>query len=389
MSILKVLGMLFVVVCAVSLWVLEPISLNPFSTQSYLISSDSSLYNCSPSQTNDVDILITETVSSKKLLGVSTGFFSKKCGSYLASVGFSNKSDRLTLDYRTPVRIASIAKPMTAVAIMQLVEQGAVDLDQAVSQYLPQVKGTPLEQATIRQLLNHSSGIAHYASPLASMSFTNYPTLIDATKTFINKPLAHAPGTAFKYSSYGYTVLGALIEEVSKLSYEQYMRENIWSKAGMVDTSVERFGRQVDSSKLYIKVSSKFIRSPVTDLSIIASAGGIQSTANDLLMFGRAIIDNRLISRDSLEQMIDVNEALSERIGDDPYGLGWAVLKDRNQNRLIAHSGNQFGASSFLSIDLERAFVSAVISNAANSKGSVYKLNRNIIKRMVVGQNYL
>jgi len=381
--------MLFIVVCAVALWVLEPISLNPFSTQSHLVSSDSSLYKCAPSRTNDVDMLIIESVSSKKLLGVSTGFFSKKCGRYVASVGFSNKSNRLTLDHRTPLRIASIAKPMTAVAIMQLVEQGAVDLDHAVSQYLPQVKGTPLDQATVRQLLNHSSGIVHYASPLASMSFTNYPKLIDATKTFINKPLAHAPGTAFKYSSYGYTVLGALIEEVSKLSYEQYMRENIWSKAGMVDTSVERFGRQVDSSKLYIKVSSKFIRSPVTDLSIIASAGGIQSTANDLLMFGRAIIDNRLINRDSLEQMIDVNEALSERIGDDPYGLGWAVLKDRNQHRLIVHSGNQFGASSFLSIDLERAFVSAVISNAANSKGSVYKLNRNIIKKMAVGRNYL
>src|SRR5690606_14760285 len=189
-------------------------------------------------------------------------------------------------------RIASITKPMTDIAIMQLYEKGMLDLDKPIQTYLKEFPKKAKGDITIRHLLKHTSGISHYSSKWDAMSFTHYPTLVAALDAFKEKELEFEPGTQYVYSSYGYTVLGAIIEKVSQMSYGEYMRKNIWDKAGMLNTSLDENKTYESKSRLYLKVKSTYIKSPTTDLSIIYPAGGVQSTAKDLLKFGKAVLNH-------------------------------------------------------------------------------------------------
>ena len=360
--------------------VVEPISLNPFSQYELPFVSSDSMVACEgqPKFTNkELDRLLNEYLVSSKFLGVSLGVFLSGCDDYTGSGGLRNKKHRLKMKTSTSLRIASVTKPMTAIAIMQLFEQELLELDVPIKHYLPYLPKTSVGDITIRQLLGHTSGLRHYSSLWEAMSFTNYGTLSGSLNEFIFDPLNFKSGTRYEYSSYGYTVLGAIIEELSGETYEEYMRANIWGVAGMTNTGLDKLKGDKNSGH-YLKLGSLFVRSPHTDLSIIYPAGGVQSTAEDLLKFGGAILENKLISRETLEIMLDVEEPLSVKIGDSPYGLGWTVLDSSKYGRFIVHSGSQPGAESFFTIYLDKPAVIAVLSNAYSSGNEAYLLSRDI-----------
>jgi CubicO group peptidase (beta-lactamase class C family) len=275
-------------------------------------------------------------------------------------------------------RIASVTKPMTAVAVMQLYVKGLIELDVAIQNYLPNFPVLSSSRITVRHLLNHTSGIPHYQSKLDAVSFSQYSKLSHAVDSIASKGFSGEPGKQYLYSSFGYTVLGAIIESVSKQSFEEYMNQNIWQKADMKDTQLERSHSFPNKSRLYVKVGSLYIRSPYSDLSVIYPAGGVQSTANDLLLFGQAILNNSLISKESLELMTDVSKSLSPIAGDDPYGFGWSVYNDSKKGKIIAHSGGQPGASTYFEIYLDKKVVIVALSNAFGTKNSAYRLSREI-----------
>ena len=254
-----------------------------------------------------------------------------------------------------------------------------LDLDKPIQTYLTKFPKKDKGTITISYLLKHTSGISHYSSKWDAMSLTNYPTLIEAVETFKDNELEFTPGTQFLYSSYGYTVLGAIIEKVSQMSYGAYMKKNIWDVAGMSNTSLEENGQNYENkSKLYLKVKSTYIKSPNTDLSSIYSAGGVQSTAKDLLKFGEAVLKNKLIDSTSLSMMINATDDLAPAKGDDPYGFGWAVYDDPKYGKIIQHSGAQPGANAFFSIFLDHKIVSVVLSNSFGTSQNTFNLSRDI-----------
>ena len=118
---------------------------------------------------------------------------------------------------------------MTAIAIMQLYEAGKVDIDASIQTYLPRFP-QGLKTVTIRHLLSHTSGIGHYKSKLDAMSFSHYDSLKQATEEIYKRGLLSPAGEQFIYSSFGYTVLGEVIESVTKQSFEAYLQEYIWQK---------------------------------------------------------------------------------------------------------------------------------------------------------------
>lgn len=109
-------------------------------------------------------------------------------------------------------------------------------------------------------------------------------------------------------------------------------------------------------------------------MSIIFPAGGVQSTAEDLLKFGEAILKNKLISRETLELMIDVSDSLAPEAGDDPYGFGWTVNDSPEYGRIISHGGVQPGASAHFQILLDKGVVALALSNSFGTKKSAYSL---------------
>ena len=382
----KILLLIIILLTVGVIWVIEPLSLNPFSQVEIPEAKSEIDFICEGSSFtvhNDLESkankIINNHMASNDFLGVTSGLYIENCGTYVSGAGFINKADQKRTNGNMLGRIASITKPMTAIAIMQLYEKGLLDLDKPIQTYLKEFPKKAKGDITIRHLLKHTSGISHYSSKWDALSFTHYLTLENALDVFKDVELAFEPGTQFMYSSYGYSVLGAIIEKVSQMSYGEYMRKNIWDKAGMSNTSLEEDKKKYNNkSRLYLKVKSTYIKSPKTDLSIIYPAGGVQSTAKDLLKFGEAVLNHKLIDNSSLKMMINATDELAPAIGDDPYGFGWAVYDDPKYGKIIQHGGSQPGTSSFFSIHLDHKIVSVVLSNSFGTRQNAFNLSRDI-----------
>ena len=137
-------------------------------------------------------------------------------------------------------RIASISKPVAAAAVMQLVAQGALDLDAPIQEYFPAFpeKEHPV---TVRHLLTHTSGIRHYNPGEMDMK-DHFDTVEAGIDIFKDDPLLFEPGTEYSYSTYAYNMLAGAVESVSGLSFDDYLRQNIWGPAGMDATYLEHQG---------------------------------------------------------------------------------------------------------------------------------------------------
>lgn len=361
-------------------WVVEPYSSNPFHKLEHPAISSSINTSCDAGTKikESADAALKQYMESNRFLGVNVGFYHADCGTYLAGAGFKDKRNLSNVNQNTVNRIASITKPMTAIAIMQLHERGLIELDAPIQNYIPNFPIYSNVPITIRHLLNHTSGTPHYTSKLDAISFTQYNTLATAVEAISEKALIDNPGEQYVYSSFGYTVLGAIIEQVSNQDFEQYMSSKIWKVAGMNNTRLERSFSAENKSRLYLKLGAQYIRSPYSDLSIIYPAGGVESTAEDLLLFGKAILNNTLISKKSLDLMTDVSQSLAPMAGDDPYGFGWSVYKDTGKGTRIAHSGGQPGASGYFEVNLDKQIVIVTLSNAFGTKSSAYNLTQEI-----------
>ncbi len=324
--------------------------------------------SCLKNDSYQSELTFMKHLDEKKVLGMSAGFYAEECGFLTLSGGFKNKLSVEAFQPSTINRVASISKPITAVAVMQLHEQGLININNMVNDYL-KPKRKKLEGITVLHLLNHTSGVPHYDSSLDTLSFSEYETQKEAVDEIITREFKSEPGTRFLYSSFGYTILGELIETVTDLSFGQYLKQNIFDKAGMGSTSLETQFTDFNKSRLYIKAGRLFIRSPYTDLSIIYPGGGIQSTAEDLLRFGQAIIKNTLISKRSREIMIDENT--NHANGESWYGLGWKIIKDPVHGTILSHAGAQVGSHGQFQVYLDKKVVSVALSNAYGTKPSV------------------
>jgi len=196
-------------------------------------------------------------------------------------------------------------------------------------------------------------------------------------QVFINDKLLFPPGKGYSYTTYGYTVLGALIEKASGLDYEEYLRTMVWEPAGMVNTSVERFDSPTPgrANIYHQKKPGKIKTVTFADHSDRIPGGGIQSTVEDLLHFGHAILNGTLISPASLELMTTDSGLKTE---DNGYGMGWYLYA--KDSSVFGHNGEQLGCSSFLLLVPGRKTVVAVMSNTSGAKKEVGRVMNGVLK---------
>ena len=374
---LSMVGLVLVLLTtAVAFWVVEPYGNNPMVKPPLQTIELTHSPKCD-FQSNGLEKKVRERFSEHleegQLLGASIGFYTPECGTYVAAGGLSSKRGLQPFSPQTVTRIASLSKPMTAVAVMQLHEAGLIDIDEPVQHYLEDFPKTE-KPVTIRHLLSHTSGIPHYKSSLDAMSFSSYENLQAATEEVYARGFVASAGDRYIYTSFGYTLLGRVVEVVTGQDFATYLDKKIWQPAGMFDTSLESSVDPANKSRLYLRLSGIFVRSPYTDLSLIYPAGGIQSTAQDLLSFGAAVLHNRLVSDTTLDDMVDTSASLAHIAGDDAYGLGWSVTEHPDFGTVIAHGGSQPGVSAQLLVLLDQEVVAVALSNAYGTKGSVIDL---------------
>lgn len=370
-----VLGIILILISYTFYWTVEPFSLNPFSDKPTSLSKSENNLVCNDLKlfTMKADSTISSAINKNDFLGVSIGIYSENCGNWLSSAGFLNKRNQEKPNKFSKFRIASISKPMTAVAILQLYENGVIDIDKPIQNYLPEFPKKKKGNITIRQLLNHTSGISYYKSNFESIHFTHYDNCIDALDKFKDRELDFDPGSGFLYSSYGYTLLGAIIEKVTEETYQNYMRKNIWEPSKMLHTDIENTNLNYENkADVYIKIKNTFYRSPLNDLSHTYSGGGIQSTAEDMLKFGKAILDYQLINPKTTELMIHLTDTTSK---EKEYTYGWFNWRTPKHGKIIEHNGKQVGCSSFFRIFFDEKVVVATLANNMNSREEVRNLS--------------
>ncbi len=328
--------------------------------------------------------LLEECISFNEVVGITAGIYKD------GNIFWEDAAGQMDVENNTPAqanmihRIASISKPMTAIAILQLMEKDLLDLDDPIQKYISDFPLKKEGTITIRHLLQHSSGIKAYKNGKESFPTKNYPTLRKAVQLFEDRDLANAPGEGYQYTTYGYVVLGVVIEKVSGLSYRDYMKQHIWEKAGMINTDVEVFGKHYPGkSKLYtINKKGEFETDKNTNLSVKVPGGGIQSTVADLLKFAEAVIEDKLINAESRKLMTTDSGMKKEG---NPYGLGWFLYSDADKpsGRIIGHSGSQSGTSTQLFVFLDKKAAIAVISNTSGAWNNVFSLTDKLADPLV------
>lgn len=339
------------------------------------------IFLVSVSHTQDhtnVDEKMKLFVSSNKMKGVSAAYSVAGETIWKEENGYSDDDGKIAFTSQTLTRTASIAKPMTAIAIMQLMEHEKLDIDDPLSKYVPGLPPSIADKITIRQLLGHTSGIGGYGSGDEAETTKEYATLKEAVELFKDRDLLFEPGTDFNYSTYGYVMLGRVIEEVSGLTYEEYLQKNIWDVAKMSNTGVEKYGVKYENkSSLFHCKKKKAKKAKQNNLSNRIPGGGFYSTVEDLMKFGNAILENKFISEKSLVRMCQSHGMKKEG---NPYGMGWYLYGGKeNPGALIGHSGEQTGCTTQLMIVPKLRTVVVVMSNTSGNFNEVIQYSIDFI----------
>lgn len=332
----------------------------------------------------EIHALLEKVISDKTVAGVVAGYSIEGKTIGQSSAGYANRKTKKKFELDTKLRMGSIAKTMTALATMQLVEQDLIDLDASIQTYIPDYPTHPKTQITVRHLLSHTSGIGGYKDGRESNTTVNYPTLYDALSLFKNRDLLFEPGTQYSYTTYGYTVLGVVIEKVSGGSFEEYMQKNIWDKVGMTKTGVEKFRIKKDNqSELYSRNNGKGKAkiAKENNLSNRIPAGGFYTTLGDMLKYGNGVLNHVFVKESTLNLMRQHHSLEKEN---NAYGFGWFLYASKpNEGAIIGHPGGQTGNTSFLFIVPSKKAVSVILANTSRAQSSIDPIANKLLNLLL------
>ena len=280
---------------------------------------------------------------------------------YSEGFGYADLEERVPVWPTTKFRIGSISKPLTATALMQLVEAGKLDLDAPVQKYVPSFpdKGAVI---TARMLAGHLAGIRHYQGDEFNIQ-RHYANVLDGVKIFENDPLVSPPGTKFNYSSYGYNLLSAVEESAAGENFLAYMQKHVFEAMGLAHTAADQNTQIVEQrSRFYEKEKDGTLENaPYVDNSYKWAGGGFLSTSEDLVRFGSILLQPGFLKADSLKLLFTSQKTKSgEETG---YGMGWGITKSPSGRVVYEHSGGSIGGSSQLVVYPETHVVVALVTN--------------------------
>ncbi len=314
-------------------------------------------------------------IAYRGIPGVAVGVVSNQDLIWSKGFGFANLQAKLPMTATTKFRIASNSKLFTAIAIMQLREEGKLRLDDPVVKYLPWFKAKPAGDddgpITIEQLLSHSSGLQREAGD-HWVTF-DFPTAEQLKRLYADRQAAFAPAVRWKYSNLGFAVAGLIVEKVSGETWADYVEQNIFKPLGMSGSSVDKnvadlavpYGRRMPDGTREVL--------PFVDARGMGAATGVTSDVEDLAKFESAQFRRgprggaQIVSGESWREMLRVRSV--EENWTSGTGLGFDVkrIKDRTY---IGHGGGYPGNTTQTLIQLDDKVGVIVLTNTNDSNPS-------------------
>lgn len=270
----------------------------------------------------------------------------------------------------TVFSIGSITKSFTAAAVMRLVEDGRIALDDTLGELLPEYDG-PGRSATLHHLLNHTSGIPTYARFLPGYLDAPEPkrTRAEMLAWFAGRPPDFAPGEDFGYSNSGYYLLGLVVERASGATYGDYVHRTLLRPAGLARTGLcAALPDSAPMAKGYVRGMGGAREAPAENMSNHGGAGAMCGTAGDLVRWIRALEGGTAVSPASYARMTDTASAPTwdgSRVG---YGL---MMREMQGHRVVLHGGSVYGFTTIVVHLPDDALTIAVLANGPMPAGTI------------------
>ncbi len=316
---------------------------------------------------------------------------------YQKSFGYSNFKAKAPNNDNSRFSLASVSKVFTSTAILQLKEVGKLKLDDFVVKYLPDF---PYPKITIRHLLTHTSG-------LPEIEIFRQQVLDNPNKVFTNKdllptlkklkqPLSFNPNDKYQYTNANYILLALLVESISNITFQEYLKKNIFSPAKMTNTYFQKDNSQTGNKNRVIDYDYPFLfstdlenvdslknyRVRMVNLSGFVGNGNIITTTDDILKFDQELYAGKLIKQSSLKEAftpnkLNNNTIVQTNLGGEKasYGLGWFILSDSSKGKIVGHTGGVPGALSILLRNIDKKQTVVLFDNAFNK--SLYRSGLN------------
>jgi serine beta-lactamase-like protein LACTB len=318
-------------------------------------------------QIGGIEKIIRREMSRQNIPGLSIAIGIDDQVVWKCAYGFSDLENFVPATTRTRFRSASVGKPMTATAVIQLREKSELALDDAVQKYCT---GFPEKKwpVTIYDLLTQQSGIRYYRENEVS-NVMHYSDILQPLNIFREDSLLFKPGSDFQYTSFNYNLLGCVIQGASGMEYGQYMQENVFGPAGMVNTGIDDTHLIIKNRArgyIYDGESGQLRNADLHDPSDRVPAGGFLTTPEDLINFVIALTNGKLVTRKAFEEMI-----AHPRLSDGSlslYGMGWGLYEPDDKYygfTEVMHGGGTPGVSNRLTMYLsgEKNIFIAIMTN--------------------------
>ena len=292
---------------------------------------------------------------------------------YRGAFGLADRDAKRPYTMDTRSCLASLSKPITAVAVMMLAEQGLVTFESRLSQLLPGFS-TAVGAVTVRQLLTHTSGVPDYPDLGVDRPGVTNAEIVAALRR-VQEP-AFPPGLKYQYCNGGYVVLGSIVEALSGQTLPQFLAARIFMPLGMTST----FVLTTPADKTASVARGYDRKSGPDDFEGMATGdGGVYSTVDDLFRFDQALYGDTLVRQDTLAVAFTPAQV---REGSTTYGFGWNIVRDAAGLR-VWHQGNTAGFRAFIERRLSNRVTVIMLTNGGDTNRMA--INEDI-QRILAGQ---
>jgi len=282
---------------------------------------------------------------------------------YKNAFGFANlrKKDSLKADSR--FQLASVSKTFTAFAIMLLEKEGKLSFNDDVKKYFPKF---PYKDITIHELLVHRSGLPNYMYVADKVYKKNKKSVIDNYEMIDmfakHKPAKYRnPDTKYNYNNTNYALLASIVEKVSKMKFQDFMKKNLFEPIGMNNTTIYDKNDSFENKEKVVGYINRSQPAENTYLNGVVGDKGVYSTVEDMNKFSKAIFDNYFFSDKEMEVAYQLyNKELHDN---DNYGYGWRVNMLPDSSKIVYHAGWWKGFRTYFIRSLKDEKTIVVLSN--------------------------
>lgn len=309
--------------------------------------------------------LLLEVMEASSIPGLSVAVLVDGRVEWSEGLGYADLENRVPATRLTRFRIGSVSKPVAAAAVGLLVQQGRLDLDVPVQRYVPEFpqKEWPI---TTRQAAGHIAGIRHYRGDefLLDRAFAD----VDESLTiFQDDSLLFEPGTDYGYSTYGWTVVSAVVEGAAGEPFLGYMRSAVFGPLGLRSIVAEHNDSIIAyrASFYHLADDGRVMNAPHVDNSYKWAGGGFVSNTEDLVRFGWAHLEGSLLEPGTVETLFTPLRTSDGETTD--YGIGWRSGEDDAGRAWRGHTGSSVGGRAVLLIYPNQRVVVAVLANLSSA----------------------